>query len=120
MAIDERLPRAPRHLEAPGKRLWRRITAEYELGTAELTLLEQACRTSDELARLQDALRGAETVVEGSQGQDRVHPAYSEARAHRLALRTILASLGVEEADADSRSQAARALARRRWSRHGT
>jgi pyruvate/2-oxoglutarate dehydrogenase complex dihydrolipoamide acyltransferase (E2) component len=114
-------PEPPADLEAAGRELWRSITATYELRADELRLLTEACRTTDELERLRVALAEAEPVVAGSKGQVRPHPLIAEIRAHRLALRGLLASIGIEDADAQDgdaaaqRSQAGRALARQRW-----
>ena len=48
-------------------------------------MLEQACRTADELDRLERAVRALPSlVVEGSTGQPRSHPLLAEVRAHRL------------------------------------
>ena len=114
-------PGPPADLEAAGRELWRSITATYELRADELRLLTEACRTVDELERLRAALADAEPVVAGSKGQVRPHPLIAEIRAHRLALRGLLASIGIEDADAEAgdgeaqRSAAGRALARQRW-----
>lgn len=118
-------PKAPADLEATGRELWRAIVAEYELRADELRLLTEACRTTDELERLRHALAASDPVVEGSKGQVRPHPLIAEIRAHRLALRGLLASIGIEDADAEGgdegaqRSAAGRALARQRWGRRG-
>jgi hypothetical protein len=113
------LPRAPAGLKKPGRALWRSIVREYELNPAEVATLAHACRLSDECARLEELLDGAPSLeVAGSQGQARVHPAVAELRAHRLAIKQLLAALGIPSDTDDavvSRSSAGRALAMRRW-----
>jgi len=39
----------PKDLQGPGRALWRSILDEYDLSKPEMTLLREACRTSDEL-----------------------------------------------------------------------
>lgn len=109
-------------LGTAGKELWESVTKEYELRTDELILLMEACRLKDELERLERAIRDTELLTTGAQGQERVHPVFAEARAHRLALRQLLQFLGLggENANsAEARSAHGRALARARWGSRG-
>lgn len=39
--------RAPKGLQAAGRRLWRDVTARFELDAPELAVLTAACRTAD-------------------------------------------------------------------------
>ena len=50
-------PKAPTGLRAPGKRLWAAVVDKYVLTAAEVEVLAEACRTSDELDRLERAVR---------------------------------------------------------------
>jgi hypothetical protein len=54
--MDEPL-KAPTGLRAPGKRLWVAVISKYVLTAAEVEMLGQACRTTDELDRLERAVR---------------------------------------------------------------
>ncbi len=117
----------PEGLSSRGTALWEAVTSAYtDLREPEWQALINAARTVDELDLLEAALAGAAVVVEGSQGQPRPHPLFGEVRAHRLALRQMLAAVGLDEADAErhvsegaARSHAGRQLARKRWERRG-
>jgi hypothetical protein len=111
-------------LGAGGRRLWRDVTDAYTLREDERQALAAAARTLDELARLEAALKDAPVVVRGSAGQERPNPLFAEARAHRLALRTLLGAVGLVDGEADrhvgaARSTAGRTLARQRWGQRG-
>jgi hypothetical protein len=116
--------RAPTGLAPGGRRLWRDVVAAYTLREDERIALSAACRTLDELGRLEAALRSAPTVIPGSKGQDRPNPLFAEVRAHRLTLRQLLIGVGMVDSEVSgfegaARSAAGRKLARERWSRHG-
>ena len=114
-------PTPPIALGDDGLRLWNGVRAQYEFRPDELELLLAACRTLDEVARLEEALATADVLVTGSRGQVRSNPLVSEVRAHRLALRALLSTLGIpdleEGADPMARSDAGRQLAAQRWGR---
>lgn len=118
-------PEPPKTLGPAGRALWIDIRRDWDLRPDEERMLLAACSTADELARMEEALASADPVVSGSKGQDRAHPLIAEVRAHRLALRAFLDSLGITDAqasagdDAAERSHAGRQLARQRWSRRG-
>ena len=112
---------APKGLGAAGRRLWRKVTDEFDLDASDYELLIEACRTVFELDRLAKALADAEPFVTGSTGQVKVHPAYEEVRRHRATLAVLLGKLGIEYDDeapspeASWRSQRASDAARARW-----
>ncbi len=116
--------RAPSGLGSSGRKLWQSVTAAYAMREDERHALIAACRTLDEIERLESALRDTPTVVEGSQGQPRPNPLFAEVRAHRLALRQLLGAVGLDDAEADrhagaARSFAGRQLAKKRWESRG-
>jgi hypothetical protein len=123
--VRDALPSAPSGLSDAGARLWLNVQARWQLRPDEETILREACRTVDELSRLEAAMDDTSPTVPGSRGQVRAHPLVRELREHRLALRQLLGGLGLSEADAAAgvasegqlRSNAGRQLARKRWSR---
>jgi len=59
-------PRSPAGLGPRGKRLWKAISADFELGTTETEVLTLACRTLDRITALEDDLKDASSIVLGS------------------------------------------------------
>ena len=111
---------APSGLGAPGRRLWAAVAASYVLTPAEVSVLVEACRTADELDRLERALRRLPALtVSGSMGQPRAHPLLAEARAHRLLLERLTAALNLPDDDQEvglrGSSRHARTAALGRW-----
>lgn len=106
--MSDSMPRPPKGLRAPGRRLWRSVQADYELEEHETALLVEACRTVD----LLDAL--AQIVAdEGPMLDGRVHPAVVEARQLRIALARLTAALRLPAGDDGDHQQGARRPQRR-------
>jgi hypothetical protein len=76
------LPRPPKHLSAPARRLWRDTVEGYELERHHLELLERACRALDQAIDAEEILRRDGLVVDGRYGP-RAHPAVAIARDAR-------------------------------------
>src|SRR5215217_4265082 len=88
----------PTGLKAPGRRLWDAVVGPYILTPAEMLILREACRTADELDRLEKALRELnDLVVSGSTGQPRAHPLLEEVRAHRVLVDKLVNSLNLPD-----------------------
>jgi pyruvate/2-oxoglutarate dehydrogenase complex dihydrolipoamide acyltransferase (E2) component len=123
--VRKAAPPVPAGLGEEGRHLWVAIRRDWKLRPDEEVVLVAACRTVDELGRLEAAAVEAPATVLGSRGQVRAHPLLGEVRAHRAVLRHLLASLALREAAAavpgdgfgQARSHAGRQLARQRWSR---
>src|SRR4051795_10050000 len=96
---DDELPKAPRGLQARGRKLWQDVLTDHELRPDELAVLAAAARTADELDRMEAELTTAEVVVAGSTGQERPNPLFREAREHRKTLAALLKQLGLTESD---------------------
>ncbi|MGC9543604.1 hypothetical protein [Streptomyces sp. UG1] len=129
MADAEKAPALPKGLRPPGRALWRAVTGDWELRPDELRVLEQACRTLDDEARLREELDQAAVMTAGSMGQPRVSPLFAEVRATRALLAKLLQQLGLQhlandeegdqghDVEASRREWQARAAAGARWRR---
>ncbi|TMR95589.1 terminase [Nonomuraea basaltis] len=110
---------APGDLGEAGKALWERVTADFELSTAELVTLLEVCRTVDELDGMRAVLMVDPATVTGSTGQPRANPLFQEARAHRLLLQKLLGDLALplegEEVGRTPKQQQASEAAKARW-----
>lgn len=118
------IPRAPRGLGKAGKEVWRSVHTvfDFEAEPHLLAILEQACRTRDEIDRLEAAMEGQPYTVLGSAKQVQVHPLVAEAGFQRKALAELLSRISLpDNGDPDDpqarRSAAARKAARTRWNR---
>jgi len=70
------------------------VTSTYVLTPAEMAMLAEACRTTDELDRLETAVRQlSDLVAAGSTGQPKAHPLLEEVRRHRVLLERSQAPL---------------------------
>lgn len=91
--------RSPAGLQKPGKALWRKITAVFDVESDpdKQELLFQACRTADIVAELDDAAAEAPLLVKGSMGQPAISPLIAEARVQRALLAQLLSRMNFEE-----------------------
>lgn len=110
----------PSGLKAPGRRLWVAVAAKFVLTPAEVAVLGEACRTADELQRLERAVRALpELTTTGSVGQVKAHPLLGEVRAHRVLLDRLTSALNLPDADQEVGLRAsqrhARTAAMARW-----
>ena len=75
------------------------------MNPAEISILAEACRTADELSRLERAVRALPSLVTvGSVGQEKAHPLLEEVRWHRVLLERLVASLALPD-DEDERGR---------------
>jgi hypothetical protein len=78
------------------------VADQYVLTAAEVEMLDQSCRTADELDRLERAVRALpELTTTGSTGQLKPHPLLAEVRAHRLLLERLTTALNLPDEDED-------------------
>ena len=86
----DQIPRPPRGLKAPGRRLWADVQGKYELEEHESALLTEMCRVADRLDALARVV-DAEGVIEPGTG--RAHPALVESRQLGIAYARLSAAL---------------------------
>jgi hypothetical protein len=107
-------------LHEAGRRLWTRITAQYELEIHELQLLEAAARQLDAVAALGDIV-GREGLMVETPGGIKVHPAVAEGRMGRIAFAKLMGQISLPT-EADERpmtaaQRQAQRAAQARWGR---
>jgi len=120
--------RAPTGLGPRGKRLWKNVTKDLELGIDEIELLIECCRTLDNCEALEGELRTEPLTATGSRGQPVAHPLRAELRSERLLAARLLAQLGLpdDEGEGGSKwdgltaSQRGRMAVRARWDNRGS
>ena len=88
----------PKGLSAPGRKLWKAITDDYDLATHELQVLTEAARTVDLLAELEELIQRDGPTVPGLHG-DKINPAAIEARQQRITLARLLVALRIPVED---------------------
>ncbi|MDL9938281.1 hypothetical protein QSJ18_16135 [Gordonia sp. ABSL1-1] len=95
-------PRKPKGLGTEGAKLWKAVTADYDLTPAELTLLERAARELDVIARLQNAVDEADELwTRGSMGQRVELPELKELRLHTATYQSLIRQLDLPEDDGE-------------------
>ena len=124
------VPKAPHGLKTAGKRFWKQVHQVYEFdGSPEIVLLvEDAARTADVVARLQQVVDTADTLrTTGSRGQDVGIPELDALRAYRAQFAALIKQLDLpgpedDEDDQDAarsrpmtRSEAGTKAAATRW-----
>lgn len=97
--------------------MWRSIVEGGDLDARSLALLGEACRVADLVAVLDAQVAADGTMIKGSNGQPRAHPAFTESRHQRAAMQRLLGALTfeVEERPLTAAQQRARRAAASRW-----
>lgn len=121
-AKPKRRPTKPAGLDKAGAKLWREIitSGTYELRPDEIRILEDACREADLIDAMAAAMKYADFMVTGSQGQDVINPLIPELRQHRSTFAALMGKLKLPDEepagqDTGTRSTAARNAAQSRW-----
>lgn len=100
----EPAPALPKGAGPAGRKVWRALTAEFELEPWELAVLVQCVRTVDVCELLESVVAAEGPLLTGKDGVLRAHPGLVELRQERLALGRLLASLQIP-ADEEGRLQ---------------
>src|SRR5947209_7082751 len=98
---------APAGLGAEARALWSSVVDVFDLEEHERTLLVQAVRTVDLLAKLEAQLQRDGVMVESPQGL-KAHPAATEARQQRITLARLLAALRLPNGEEGDQQASAR------------
>ncbi len=98
---DTTVPRAPRGLKTRGRAVWRELHEQFDFAADphRHLLVEDICRTTDVIDRLQSVVDTEDLRVRGSQGQPVAAPAIGELRAQRALLGQLITRLGLPETD---------------------
>jgi phage terminase small subunit len=105
------IPRPPKGSGPAGRRLWRAVQRDFELGEHESALLTAMCRQVDRLAELEELI-AAEGLMVSGHGTVKMHPAVVEARQTAIAVARISACLRLPAGEEDEGGQQRRAGAR--------
>lgn len=92
-------PKAPARLGSSGQKLWREVTAEFELEEYELITLKEACRTADRLDDLDKEMEGEPLTVVNSKGDETANPRIIEQRQQAMVFTRLMASLRLPDAE---------------------
>jgi hypothetical protein len=90
----------PEGLGEAGAALWSSVMGTWVLRPDEERVLEKACRTADDSARLDAEVAAGPLLVTGSMGQQRANPLLAEARATRALLAALLKQLALPDEQA--------------------
>jgi P27 family predicted phage terminase small subunit len=121
--MTNKATKPPTGLGTAGRALWRKLHSELpddaEFDERELALLALACKQTDDVAALEAAVKKHGRTVRGSTGQVRVHPALSEIRQGRLAVKRLLDQIELTPPTPAQQltSQRARQAVGKRWAR---
>jgi hypothetical protein len=101
------IPRPPKGAGPSGRRLWRSVQAEFELGEHESALLTAMTRQVDRLDALEELIAEEGLTVTGH-GTVKMHPAVVEARQTAIAVARIGAALRLPAGEQEDEKPAQR------------
>ncbi len=96
---ESRSMERPHGLGDAGSAFFDQIAAKYILREDEERILENVCRELDHIARIEQALDGADLVVAGSRGQLSAHPLLASLAQHRTLLARLVRQLDLPNDD---------------------
>lgn len=115
------IPKCPTGLKARGNRLWRDLhgTADFSGSPETVTVIEEACYLSDEIARQRRIVRkaGDDTRVSGYNGQLVTMPEVDDLQRNQQLLLSMLKSIRVDPGNGEklTRSDIGKMGAAKRW-----
>src|SRR2546421_11072903 len=83
-------------LSPEARKLWKEITAQWDLEPDAMAILQQACEALDEVRRAQETLEKEGRVVKDRFGQPKQHPECLNLRDARAAFLKSLKQLNLE------------------------
>jgi phage terminase small subunit len=90
--------RPPAALAPHGRELWRSVMTRYTLNPSEQEILYQMCKTSDQLERIDTAIKGLRHLTTtGSQGQSIMHPLLQAHRSHVDTVKQLAVQLNLPD-----------------------
>lgn len=98
------IPKAPAGCGPAGRRLWRCVLRDFELGAHEQMILVQACHVADVCDALQEVITADGPMLAGADGP-RTHPACRELRQQRITLARLIVCLRVPLGDEDAEAE---------------
>ena len=101
--MTTKAPAPPRHLRAPGKRLWRSVVGAWLLDKRQMEILRLACEAADRAESARLLLEEEGLTVTDRYGQQRPHPAASIESTSRSQVERLLRGLALEPSGDDPR-----------------
>jgi phage terminase small subunit len=101
MTAVNQVKHPPAGIGPAGRKVWRDTLSDYTLTPAEISVLHALCTATDQLRRIENAIKGLRSLVSnGSQGQLVGHPLLGEYRAHAETVRKLAAQLALPDTTA--------------------
>ena len=92
-----KIPRAPAGLRFAGKKFWKKILREYEMGEAhDLQRLFMSCRCLDEIAESEKVVETEGRFILDRFKQTKEHPAARAIRENKILFCRIIRELGLD------------------------
>ena len=114
---QKRLPIPPKHLQAAGRRLWKRVVTDYSLEPWQLEVLAAAAEAADRMTMAREKLDQDGLIVEHEKFGIRAHPCIAIERDSRTAMLRALRELSLDAEVIESSARPPYIAAGRRFGR---